>query len=66
MKNCQPLSSYPYFHQTMTGTILHHYDPSSRAIVDVMELMMDLWGGCWIHFLVPGGCPVSVAVVLVL
>jgi hypothetical protein len=65
-KNCQPLSSYPYFPQTMTGTILHRYDLSFQAIVDVVELMMDLLGGYWVHFLVPGGCLVSVAVVLVL
>lgn len=50
----------------MTGTILHRYDLSFQAIVDVVELMMDLLGGYWVHFLVPGGCLVSVAVVLVL
>jgi hypothetical protein len=67
MKNCQPLSSYPYFlPQTMNGTTPHRYDLSSQAIVDVMEPMMDLLGGYWVHFLVPGGCLVNVAVVLVL
>lgn len=66
MKN-QPLSSYSYFPQIMIGTILHHYDPSSQAIEDVVEVMMDLLGGYWVHFLVQGDfLLVSVAVVLVL
>jgi hypothetical protein len=65
MMNCHPLSSYPNFPPKMTGKILH-YDLSSQEIADVVELMMGLLGGYWVHFLVPGGCPVGVAVVLVL